>query len=86
MQEAQERLMTMETRANSAASGLQQARSRQQAQGKLMPVDILEGMNRARQSLAQAHAALGNNELPAATAYMNRAAVEIAKVEKFLTR
>jgi serine/threonine-protein kinase len=86
VREAQQRLANLDARANSAASGLHQARSRQQAQGKLIPVDILEDMNRARQFLAQAHTALGSNELPAATAYMNRTDAEITKVEKFLGR
>jgi serine/threonine-protein kinase len=86
VREAQQRLVNLDARANSAASALQQARSRQQAQGKLLPVDILEDMNRARQFLAQAHAALASNELPAAIAYMNRTDVEITKVEKFLGR
>ena len=86
MREAQQRLANLEIRANSAASGLQQVRSRQQAQGKVIPIDILEDMNRARQFLAQAHTALGSTELPAVTAYMNRADTEIAKVEKFLGR
>jgi hypothetical protein len=86
VREAQQRLANLEIRANSAASGLQQVRSRQQAQGKVIPVDILEDMNRARQFLAQTHAALGSNELPAVTAYMNRADTEITKVEKFLGR
>jgi serine/threonine-protein kinase len=86
VREAQQRLANLEIRANSAASGLQQVRSRQQAQGKVIPIDILEDMNRARQFLAQAHTALGSTELPAVTAYMNRADTEIAKVEKFLGR
>jgi eukaryotic-like serine/threonine-protein kinase len=86
VREAQERWAKLDARASSAFSGVQQFRRQQQAQGLVIRGDILEAMNRARQFLSQAHAALGSRDLPAATAYMNGADAEIARLEKFLGR
>jgi hypothetical protein len=65
---------------------VQQFRSQQQAQGLVIRGDILEAVNRARQFLSEAHAALSSRDLPAAAAYMNRADVEITRLERFLGR
>jgi hypothetical protein len=65
---------------------VQRFRSQQQAQGLVIRGDILEAMNRARQFLSQAHTAINSRDLPAATAYMNSADVEITRLEKFLGR
>jgi hypothetical protein len=86
VREAQERWTKLDARASTAFSGVQQFRSQQQAQGLVIRGDILEAMNRARQFLSQAHTALSSGDLPAATAYMNGADVEIARLEKFLGR
>ncbi|HEY1895400.1 MAG TPA: serine/threonine-protein kinase [Terracidiphilus sp.] len=86
VREAQERWTKLDARASTAFSGVQQLRSQQQAQGLVIRGDILEAMNRARQCLSQAHTALGSRDLPSATAYMNGADVEIARLEKFLGR
>jgi serine/threonine-protein kinase len=86
VREAQDRWMRLDARASSAFSGVQQLRSQQQAQGLVIRGDILGAMNRARQFLSQAHTALDSGDLPSATAYMNGADVEIARLEKFLGR
>ena len=86
VREAQDRCAKLDARASSAFSGVQQFRRQQQAQGLVIRGDILEAMNRARQSLSQAHAALSSRDLPSASAYMNGADAEIARLEKFLGR
>jgi serine/threonine-protein kinase len=86
VREAQERWAKLDARASSAFSGVQRFRSQQQAQGLVIRGDILEAVNRARQFLSQAHDAISSRDLPAATAYMNGADVEIARLEKFLGR
>jgi eukaryotic-like serine/threonine-protein kinase len=86
VREAQERWAKLDARAGSAFSGVQQFRRQQQAQGLVIRGDILEAMNRARQYLSQAHSAIGSQDLAAASAYMNGADVEIARLEKFLGR
>jgi serine/threonine-protein kinase len=86
VREAQERWARLDARASSAFSGVQRFRSQQQAQGLVIRGDILEAVNRARQFLSEAHAAVSSRDLPAAAAYMNRADVEITRLEKFLGR
>jgi serine/threonine-protein kinase len=86
VREAQQRWAKLDARAGSAFSGVQRFRSQQQAQGLVIRGDILEAMNRARQFLSQAHSAISSHDLPAATAYMNGADVEITRLEKFLGR
>lgn len=86
VREAQERWAKLDARASSAFLGVQRFRSQQQAQGLVIRGDILEAMNRARQCLSQAHAAISSRDLPSATAYMNGAEVEIARLEKFLAK
>ncbi len=83
---AQERWARLDARASVAFSGVQQFRRQQQAQGLVIRGDILEAMNRARQFLSQAQTALNSRDLPASTAYMNGADVEITRLEKFLGR
>jgi serine/threonine-protein kinase len=86
VREAQERWASLDARASSAFSGVQRFRSEQQAQGLVIRGDILEAMNRARQFLSHAHAAISSRDLPSATAYMNSADAEITRLEKFLGR
>jgi serine/threonine-protein kinase len=78
--------MNLDARGQSAASGVQQIRTQQQAQGLDMRGDIVAAMNRMQNLLNEADRAVSQKDLQAANEYMDRADHEISTLEKFLGR
>lgn len=86
IRQAHDRLMNLDARGQSAASGVQQIRTQQQAQGLDMRGDIVAAMNRMQNLLNEADRAVSQKDLQAANEYMDRADHEISTLEKFLGR
>ncbi|HEY1987367.1 MAG TPA: serine/threonine-protein kinase [Terracidiphilus sp.] len=86
IREAHDRYSNLQSRAESAASGVQQIRGQQQAQGLDIRGDILTAMSRMQNALNEANRAIAGRDLETANTYLDRADHEIATLEKFLGR
>ena len=86
IRESRDRLSNLESRADSARQGVESIRSQQQRQGLDIRGDILGAMNRLNNDLREAHTALSQKDLQAASEYMEQADRETITLEKFLGR
>jgi serine/threonine protein kinase len=86
IREARDRYSNLQSRSESALSGVQQIRSQQQAQGLDIRGDILTAMSRMQNALNEADRAIAQRDLETANSYLDRAERETATLEKFLGR
>ena len=86
LEQAEERLAQMSARANSAKQGVNQIRSQQEAQGLGMRGDVETTEGLLDRYLSSANVALARSDGAAATRALDKADVELTKLEKFLGR
>jgi eukaryotic-like serine/threonine-protein kinase len=86
IRQSRNRFADLDARADAAKSGVESIRRQQQAQGFDLRGDILAAMNRLDHDMSAARQAMNQNDLAAASQYMDSADKELATVENFLGR
>ncbi len=84
LREASERLLQISSRATAARDSIEQLRRQQEADGLGLRSDIAASLSRMNAYLESANRALGVRDLAQANQYMDKAELELGKLEVFL--